>query len=51
MHGATLVAKIGIRANKELIALSVSSANESLFRNASVEQLCKFNWLTLIDDF
>jgi len=45
-----LVAKIGIRVHKELI-LSVSSSNKSLFRDTTVEHLCKFNWSTLLDDF
>lgn len=45
-----LIAKIGIRVNKEL-TLSVSSANKSLFRDGSVEHLCKFDWSTLMDDF
>ena len=45
-----LVAKIGIRVNKELTS-SVSSSSKSLFREGN--NLCKFKWSTLLimDDF
>ena len=43
-------AKIVIKVSKEL-TLFVSSANKSLFRDPSIENLCNFNWFTLMDDF
>ena len=42
-----LAAKIGIKVSKELM----SSAKKSLFRDSSIENLCEFNWFTLMNDF